>query len=446
MKRKAFTILELLVVVIVLSVLIGLAFVAYSSYVEKSKSGEALINIDAIKKGEEAYKLSNGAYVNADNADSINALLSIQILPKYYEYRVVGATAYNFLVIAKRIGEDIDSSLAAGIIPSDVAVMAMDNAGAVSNASLFATTGGLGSGGGGTATTGGWGGLGGITAWVGGPGGGTGGAGGGTGGTGGTGGIGGLGIPPYTGGGSFSYTLPGVVYNATTDEAMSLLGSESGMPLRYVSSSGESLEAGTVQHYLDLINDEHINISWADLGYSITSDGWFSMIAGYWVDGSGTITLNSAMQTLPGFPPEVVATTILHEATHADYFYNSNTWENRIETMWPDVKATVDAAIAKGEPDPLRNPNFPGNPLVYTQTDEYFAHMDEAQLWGQYMDKYSGVQGVGIDIENDLYNTAQLGEASMRAYIGAIPYYAELPEFYYDPNNPSDNPNLSQKS
>ncbi|MFA5388246.1 MAG: prepilin-type N-terminal cleavage/methylation domain-containing protein [Candidatus Omnitrophota bacterium] len=66
MNKKGFTLLELLIVVIILGVLASIALPQYTATIEKARSGEAVINIGAIRVALDRYWYQNGA-LPADN-------------------------------------------------------------------------------------------------------------------------------------------------------------------------------------------------------------------------------------------------------------------------------------------------------------------------------------------------------------------------------------------
>ena len=453
-RRKGFSLIELLVALAIIATLTAICTFTYISYVERARSVEALINISAIRSAESSLKLSSGNYVGADNADQINERLSLDIVPKYYEYSIVGVTNDNFMIIAKRIGLDV----LADYIPLASLTITADKSGPIADGFgqyIPGAGGGVGGPGGGAGggTSGEDGGV--PAGGVGGPGGGTGGgttggtsgggsgggtSGGGSGGGGGGSGGGGGGVVTSSG----TAGLPGIVYNATIPGIMSVISSISDAQFSYPLGTDQTINGDTIKDYMDLINSAGINIVWADLYTEINITPTYysvSMELGNWDFSNNTIHLNKDMQTLPGFPPEVISSTLIHEAMHADYTYNSVKWEDRIKALWPDVGAVVDAALKSGQPDPLRDPydsrqvwdsttNSLIQPLVYTQIEEYFTHMTQAEEWAKYSDKYKNVKGVGIDMaEANLANSRS--EEDMRASIAANSAYALLPEFYY---------------
>jgi prepilin-type N-terminal cleavage/methylation domain-containing protein len=63
-KKRAFTLLELIVVIIIVGVLGSLGFTRYSKAIEKSRIAEAKTLLGGIRKAEEGYKQEYGTYTN----------------------------------------------------------------------------------------------------------------------------------------------------------------------------------------------------------------------------------------------------------------------------------------------------------------------------------------------------------------------------------------------
>ena len=126
MRRKsAFTLLEILITVIIIGILASMSFYFYKQAVDKAKANEAVVNVKTISDAEKTKRAEIDKYLAANNIEEINKQLELEIAPKYYEYRVAGVTDDNFIVIAKRIGEDIKTSK----LPSELLVIAMNKAG-----------------------------------------------------------------------------------------------------------------------------------------------------------------------------------------------------------------------------------------------------------------------------------------------------------------------------
>lgn len=62
MKRKGFTLVELLMVVIIIGILVTLAIPNYYRSVERAKAGKAKAAMDAVRKSELQYRAFNDEY------------------------------------------------------------------------------------------------------------------------------------------------------------------------------------------------------------------------------------------------------------------------------------------------------------------------------------------------------------------------------------------------
>ncbi len=110
--KKAFTLLELLIVVIVISVLATFAMPAYLRSVERAKEAKARHNMALIASAENLYRAENDTYVNAgDNPNDAGA--PGPTLGDYVEledigqdddwtYSVTNASSDTFLIHALR--------------------------------------------------------------------------------------------------------------------------------------------------------------------------------------------------------------------------------------------------------------------------------------------------------------------------------------------------------
>lgn len=321
--KKAFTMLELLLVVIVIALLAAFAIVSYMGHVEKAKAGEAYANLGAIRHAEEARKMLTGEFASGDSADEINQRLDVIITPKYYEYRVTGVTDDNFIVIAKRIGSDETITMGGGM--PGTTVIAMDRYGRRTDIEGEATGGGGGGGGGTGGDGGGVTGGGGTGGWGGGGGGTGGGSGGGDtgGGTGGDTGGGEDGVASYTEGGTTT------VYQGHTGGGWSDLapaGQNGAVVQAGLEAAMELLRTSTYAKYAyDLLQARSVNVQWsASLPGNAAAD-WSFFNNRIRID---TVYMNNA---------SAVAALIAHEATHADYSYYQEYWIAKTLERHPEL-------------------------------------------------------------------------------------------------------------
>jgi len=351
-KKRGFTIVELLVAVIIICILCAAGWVAYSNTIWKAKRTEALSNVAAIRVAENMHRMNTGAFVPAGNVTEINDALGLNLEAKYYTYRVINVTAENFIVVAELIASDVINDL---LLFVSMAVVSdsygfiledneqyLDNTGAGTNGYGDGSgNGGIGGGGsaGGGSTGGGSTGGGGSIPRIGIDSGFTGGnivigsdgsitsdgtSGGGTGG----GGI-------VISGGTTPTSPTPPIYDTDLTTAINLL---SGLTFNDVNA-------------YQLIQDYNIGYTYAD--FSTFPDGFVGNSVAFWpgfysytVTGGGksasivgnTIYVNSDLRT--GSPASAVAATIAHEATHADYDYNTQQWINRTLAEHPELTAS----------------------------------------------------------------------------------------------------------
>ena len=297
-KQKGFTLVELSVIAGIIALLAALTLYSFHRTFQKATTTEAVINVNKIREAEKLHKIETGKFVSANNAAEINAGLDLKINPKFYEYRVVEISEDDFLVIAKRIGEDIEN----GAISSSAQLIVMNSSGEFKNgienkyinAPLTGTAGTsppyndteAGNSDGTTGTTGTSGGTSGTSTTGGGSGGGGSGGGGGGGG----------------GGGSSGDSGSSTTDTQRITEALSLL-----------QSSTNGAEAYT------LIQEKSISIIFDDFSkYGITNAAAF-----WWGISNNKIYINQDQRSAP---TAAIAALIAHEATHADYSYNPQTW------------------------------------------------------------------------------------------------------------------------
>jgi Tfp pilus assembly protein PilE len=131
-RKKGVTFIEILLALTVIAVFFGLIFAFYKNAINKSKYVEAVATVSNITKAEEMYKMDTGEYVAAANTQEVNERLGMNIEPRWFNYKVVGVTNDNFIVLAERIRDDIES----GNLEGDDVVIAMDNSGPISPSNI----------------------------------------------------------------------------------------------------------------------------------------------------------------------------------------------------------------------------------------------------------------------------------------------------------------------
>jgi prepilin-type N-terminal cleavage/methylation domain-containing protein len=362
--RRAFTLVEWVVVVVILGILASLVTFYFYKIVAKSEESEALVNLAAIRRSELMVQTQSGTFVNASDTSEVNAKLSDQVISeKIFRYKVIDATLDNFTAIAERINAEkwhnqptVFSMYANGLVSV-----------AYSGAAGYGSSGGAGAGG-------------------------SGGYGGGASGSGGVGGFGSSGGESGGAGGSggsivIGSSLPQIIDGDLTTALQVLRTSQVGGPL------------------YDLIMAEDISVVFVDLFYDRDSG---SLVLGQWVPGRNTIEINSVMVSEFHWTSELLATTLAHEATHADYSYNPEKWVDLTLERHPELTASD-----------LHIMTSPWNSI----DQEYNANIAEVGLWNE-------KKGSQTDIVLD-YKASKMdeGESAYKTWLKEIPAYASLPAY-----------------
>ena len=391
MRRKnAFTLVEVLITVVIIGILASLSFYFYKQAVDKAKANEAIVNVKTISDAEKTKRAEIDKYLAANNIEEINKQLELEIAPKYYEYRVAGVTDDNFIVIAKRIGEDIKTSK----LPSELLVIAMDKAGVMQTGyqQYLGESGNAGMGGAGI-TTGdsGGGSTGGGSTGGGDTGSGLGSSGGSNSGSGGGGGGGSSGGGDSGGGsggsgsGGGGQTISQPSYSSEIQASLDLLkGSTAG------------------QYYYDLIYAKSISVIYDDFSkYGQENAGAF-----WWGIDHNTIYVNQILKTIS--PEPAISALICHEATHADYSYYPDKWTTSTLAKHPELT----------ESD-LHITVYPNDSI----DQEYNAFSSQMKTWEE-------LKGTYTDANNDGWQAIyDQGEDYMKAELKKPEYYAYLPEY-----------------
>jgi len=96
-----FTLTELLVVVIILGILLAIGAPLLVKNIEKTKTGEAVTNLNLIRMAEKDYFLDNSSYTS-DISQLIIDSESLNISGGYFDYTILSADANNFTAKATR--------------------------------------------------------------------------------------------------------------------------------------------------------------------------------------------------------------------------------------------------------------------------------------------------------------------------------------------------------
>ncbi len=100
-KRKfAFTLTELLIVVIIIGVLATLALPMLVKTIEKAKVGEAISNLNLVRTGQKIYFLETGEF--SDNLTRLNVEDPNDASSRYFDYTVESADGSDFTARAAR--------------------------------------------------------------------------------------------------------------------------------------------------------------------------------------------------------------------------------------------------------------------------------------------------------------------------------------------------------
>jgi len=118
---KGFTLMEIIVVVILLSIVAAFGIPSYNNAFEQSDEREAVYNLRFIGEALEVYRVRNDDYPNFDllEVSDINTTLNLGILEQNMDYDCAGGASRHVCMAISNYGWEIayDTALAAAFNP-----------------------------------------------------------------------------------------------------------------------------------------------------------------------------------------------------------------------------------------------------------------------------------------------------------------------------------------
>ena len=99
---RAFTLLELLVVLIIVGIMAGIAIPNYVKTSERAKDREAQTSLSLIQAAERMYRLRNTAYYSSTSITAINDNLHLSLASQSWNYTIPSASVTDFNATAVR--------------------------------------------------------------------------------------------------------------------------------------------------------------------------------------------------------------------------------------------------------------------------------------------------------------------------------------------------------
>jgi len=104
LSEKGFTLVEVFLAIIIISVLAVLIVPKVVGQVKKAQKAEAIHNLGAIRSAELLLQNLSGKFVAAADALSIQSVLGLSVTGNFYDYKIIEASEENFLGIATPVG------------------------------------------------------------------------------------------------------------------------------------------------------------------------------------------------------------------------------------------------------------------------------------------------------------------------------------------------------
>lgn len=99
-KQRGFTLIELMIVVVVIGILVAIAYPSYTSFVQKSRRGDAIASLADFRIEQEKWRANNVSYTTA----AADLGLSSSSQDGYYVITIVSAGASTYQVKAEPTG------------------------------------------------------------------------------------------------------------------------------------------------------------------------------------------------------------------------------------------------------------------------------------------------------------------------------------------------------
>jgi type IV pilus assembly protein PilE len=105
--------MELMIVLVILTVLAGLAVPSYRQTIERTRASEAIANLEIIHAGQKIFKLDQGSYWPASGSatcnapatcTAMNAALNTDVETEFYNLTVGSSSAAAYTAKAERAG------------------------------------------------------------------------------------------------------------------------------------------------------------------------------------------------------------------------------------------------------------------------------------------------------------------------------------------------------